>query len=136
MNTVQVKMLTTVVTAQYGTLAEGALLRTNAAFAAHLVHECGAAKYEDRSVPVVLASGEPAKQASANQQASRKSRQAAVKAAESSPPSNVGEVVQSSPNNGTAAQQTDAGSPNQQLGPWPWPTAQSMQGGDGTNPAE
>ena len=42
----QVKILCQVVTAQYGTLSEGAILRTDDAFAKHLVHECGAAEYD------------------------------------------------------------------------------------------
>lgn len=45
MNQVKVQILKTTVTAMYGTLLEGAQLRTSPEFAAHLVDECGAAKY-------------------------------------------------------------------------------------------
>ncbi|MTW11425.1 hypothetical protein GM658_12540 [Pseudoduganella eburnea] len=45
MNQVKVKILKTTVTAQYGTLAEGAQLRTSPEFASHLVDDCGAAEY-------------------------------------------------------------------------------------------
>lgn len=39
------KITSTVVTSQYGTLESGDILRTNAAFAEHLVNDCKAAKY-------------------------------------------------------------------------------------------
>ena len=42
---VEVEILGCVVTAQYGTLSTGDILRTSAEFAAHLVDDCGAAKY-------------------------------------------------------------------------------------------
>ena len=42
---VEVEILGCVMTAQYGTLSTGDILRTNEAFAAHLVKDCGAAKY-------------------------------------------------------------------------------------------
>ncbi|MGZ9027370.1 MAG: hypothetical protein ACXW2U_08870 [Telluria sp.] len=45
MKQVQVEILCQVMTAQYGTLQQGAILRTDAAFAKHLVDDCGAAKY-------------------------------------------------------------------------------------------
>ena len=44
---IQVKITATVVTAQYGALQSGDLLRTSEAFAAHLVDECKAARYID-----------------------------------------------------------------------------------------
>lgn len=47
MNQVKVQILKTTITAMYGTLLEGAQLRTSPEFAAHLVDECGAAKYAD-----------------------------------------------------------------------------------------
>lgn len=46
---VRVEILKQAITTQYGTLNQGDLLRTNRAFAAHLVNECGVAKY---SAPV------------------------------------------------------------------------------------
>ena len=42
---VEVEILGCVMTAQYGTLKTGDILRTNEAFAAHLVNDCSAAKY-------------------------------------------------------------------------------------------
>lgn len=47
---VQVKIKGTVVTSRYGALSTGDLLRTDAAFAKHLVEECGAAEYVKGSV--------------------------------------------------------------------------------------
>ena len=44
-NQVEVKIKGTVITAQYGTLSDGTILRTNAAFAKHLVEDCNAAEY-------------------------------------------------------------------------------------------
>ena len=49
---VEVEILGCVVTAQYGTLATGDIIRTSAEFAAHLVDDCGAAKYV-KAKPVV-----------------------------------------------------------------------------------
>lgn len=46
---VEVEILGMVITHQYGTLSSGDVLRTDAAFAKHLVEDCGAAKY--RSAP-------------------------------------------------------------------------------------
>lgn len=45
MEIVEVEILTTAITAQYGTLSQGTILRTSSAFAKHLVDEAGAAKY-------------------------------------------------------------------------------------------
>lgn len=42
---IEVKILCQVVTAMHGTLNQGAILRTDAAFAKHLVDDCGAAEY-------------------------------------------------------------------------------------------
>lgn len=42
---VEVKIKGTVITAQYGTLSDGDILRTSPAFAAHLVDDCKAAEY-------------------------------------------------------------------------------------------
>ena len=41
----QVRITTTVVTAEYGTLSEGTILRTSDAFAKHLVEDAFAAEY-------------------------------------------------------------------------------------------
>ena len=45
MELVQVEILCTTITARYGTLNGGDLLRTDAEYAKHLVDDCGAAKY-------------------------------------------------------------------------------------------
>lgn len=45
MELVEVEILTTAITAQYGTLSQGTILRTSSAFAKHLVEDAGAAKY-------------------------------------------------------------------------------------------
>lgn len=45
MELVTVKIRGTVVSARYGTLASGDLLRTDADYARHLVDDCGAAEY-------------------------------------------------------------------------------------------
>lgn len=42
---VQVKIKGIVATVKYGTLESGDILRTDAAFAKHLVEDCGAAEY-------------------------------------------------------------------------------------------
>ncbi len=42
---VEVEILGCVMTAQYGVLSTGDILRTSKEFAAHLVDDCGAAKY-------------------------------------------------------------------------------------------
>ena len=65
MQLVEVKITSTVVTAPYGTLMPGTILRTSAAYAKHLVEEASAAKYIS---PVAVAAGpdpvaEPAKPA-------------------------------------------------------------------------
>jgi hypothetical protein len=53
----EVEILGIVVTHQYGTLNTGDVLRTDPAFARHLVEDCGAAKYRAQSEE---ASAEPA----------------------------------------------------------------------------
>lgn len=46
MDQVQIKITAQqVITARYGTLSNGDVLRTDAAFARHLVEDCAAAKY-------------------------------------------------------------------------------------------
>lgn len=57
---VEVEILGCVMTAQYGTLQAGDILRTSEAFAKHLVDDCNAAKYTAvKQIEVV--SEEPAK---------------------------------------------------------------------------
>lgn len=51
MELVTLKIRGTVVTARYGTLVSGDILRTDAAFARHLVEDCGAAEYQAASAP-------------------------------------------------------------------------------------
>lgn len=45
MDLVEVEITGMAITARYGTLQTGTILRTDAAYAAHLVDDCGAAKY-------------------------------------------------------------------------------------------
>lgn len=45
MEQVEVEILSQTITSQYGVLSAGDILRTDAAFAAHLVDDCMAAKY-------------------------------------------------------------------------------------------
>lgn len=47
---VQVEITGMVITARYGSLETGTVLRTDHAFAKHLVEECGAAKWIDAPV--------------------------------------------------------------------------------------
>lgn len=47
----EVEMLTTVVTAQYGTLMAKSVLRTSEEFAAHLVNDLKCAKYCSAAAP-------------------------------------------------------------------------------------
>lgn len=48
---VQVRIKGIVATVRYGTLESGDILRTDAAFAKHLVEDCGAAEYCTAEVP-------------------------------------------------------------------------------------
>lgn len=48
---VQVRITGMVMTNRYGTLASGSVLRTDAAFAKHLVDECNAAEYIKADAP-------------------------------------------------------------------------------------
>lgn len=52
MELVTVKIRGTVVTARYGTLSSGDVLRTDAEFARHLVTDCAAAEYMNAPQPV------------------------------------------------------------------------------------
>lgn len=45
MELIEVEITSQAITAQYGTLMAGDVLRTDAEFAKHLVEDCGAAKY-------------------------------------------------------------------------------------------
>lgn len=47
MDLVQVKIIGQAITSRYGTLNTGDILRTDAAFAKHLVEDCAAAEYID-----------------------------------------------------------------------------------------
>ena len=47
MESVQVRITSTVITAPYGTLMPGTILRTSPAYAKHLVEEASAARYLD-----------------------------------------------------------------------------------------
>ena len=51
MELVEVEITGQAVTAQYGVLSTGTILRTDAAFARHLVEDCGAAKYTGKQAP-------------------------------------------------------------------------------------
>lgn len=62
MQTVQVKIRTTVVTHQYGTLSTGDILRTNTEFARHLVEDCAAADYITAPVAADASEQKPAKE--------------------------------------------------------------------------
>lgn len=55
---VEVEILGQAITAQYGTLNTGDILRTDAEFARHLVEDCKAAKYRGKAAPVDVATPE------------------------------------------------------------------------------
>jgi hypothetical protein len=60
MEQVEVEILAQVITATHGTLQQGAILRTDAAFAKHLVHDCGAAKYvKAKAAPAEVTPAKP-----------------------------------------------------------------------------
>jgi hypothetical protein len=62
MELIEVEILGQFITAQYGTLSTGDILRTDAAFAAHLVDDCSAAKYtQAKVVPVQTPAKKPGK---------------------------------------------------------------------------
>ena len=67
---IEVEILVQTITAQHGVLSAGAILRTNAAFAAHLVDDCAAARYTKAKAaapePVKVEQPEPAKPAKKN----------------------------------------------------------------------
>ncbi len=64
MEQVEVEILAQVITATHGTLQQGAILRTDAAFAKHLVDDCGAAKYVKAKTAPAKAEPKPAPAAS------------------------------------------------------------------------
>ena len=87
MELVQVKIKGTVVTSRYGTLASGDVLRTDAAFAKHLVEECQAGEYvqgEAAAAPTAAQSKKDKKaaKAKAELQAAIVDLEAAIAAAE------------------------------------------------------
>lgn len=55
MEQVEVEILALTISAQYGALRQGDILRTNADFAHHLVEDCMAAKYVGRANPPAAA---------------------------------------------------------------------------------
>jgi len=59
MTTVKIKGL--VITSQYGTLSDGTILRTSEEFAAHLVSDCNAAEYVEKTEPKAEAKPAPAR---------------------------------------------------------------------------
>lgn len=60
MEQVTVKIIGQVMTAQYGTLNTGDILRTDAAFAKHLVEDCHAAEYVTVKAAIVKVAAKPA----------------------------------------------------------------------------
>lgn len=68
MEQVEVEITGQAITARYGTLNTGDILRTDAAFAKHLVEDCSAAKYKTS----------PVAEADAGKPATRKKREKAV----------------------------------------------------------
>jgi hypothetical protein len=67
MDQVEVEITGMAITARYGTLKSGTKLRTDAAYAKHLVEDCGAAKYTTPGTTKQAAAptAKPAKQAAA-----------------------------------------------------------------------
>jgi len=64
MEQVEIEITGMAITARYGTLKSGTVLRTDSDFAAHLVNECGAAKYTGAApAPAKTAVRAPAKPA-------------------------------------------------------------------------
>ena len=62
MNQVEVEITGQAITARYGTLNTGHILRTDAAFARHLVEDCSVAKYTNiQKKPLVVENKQPAK---------------------------------------------------------------------------
>ena len=59
MQLTQLRITRTVVTSRYGALAPGDLLRTDAAFARHLVEDCAAAQYIHHATNHAPAAQEP-----------------------------------------------------------------------------
>ena len=128
---VQVEILVGTWTAQYGTLHQGALLRTSEAFAAHLVDDCRAARYLNAGAasPVqesvqtsaqAKEGGAEVKLTKAQQKAAdRAARDATAKASEpaaspADPYAHLGTLVAVVPGAADEAVQTSAQSENQE----------------------
>lgn len=65
---VEVEITGQVITARYGTLATGDILKTDQAFADHLVNDCKGAKWPERTVdaePLLVVAEQPAEFAAA-----------------------------------------------------------------------
>lgn len=77
MDQVQVRIITTAITHQYGTLETGTVLRTSPEFAKHLVEEARAAEYIDEAEPVVLKQEESAPDPVAEQEKPAKRKKSA-----------------------------------------------------------
>ena len=60
---VEVTITGQVVTAQYGTLSTGTVLRTSSEFAKHLVEDCGAAEYRTTAAKETADESAPARKA-------------------------------------------------------------------------
>lgn len=60
MEQVEVEITGQAITAQYGTLSTGTILRTTREFAKHLVEDCAAAKYCKKPAPDVERAEDPA----------------------------------------------------------------------------
>ena len=58
---IAVKITGTVITQRYGVLVSGEILRTDEAFARHLVEDCHAGKYLEPAAPVAVDFEKPAK---------------------------------------------------------------------------
>ena len=95
MEQVEVEIVTETITAQYGTLTVGAILRTGAEYAAHLVDDHKAAKYSKPKTKV------PASKASA-------ARAVPVQTSAQDPYAHLGTLIAAVPGAGDIAVQTSA----------------------------
>ena len=77
MEQVQIRITSTVITAPYGTLMPGTILRTSPAYAKHLVEEACAAKYLTNAEPVSLKQEESAPEPVAEQEKPAKRKKSA-----------------------------------------------------------
>ncbi|MYM37256.1 hypothetical protein GTP38_23295 [Duganella sp. FT94W] len=78
MEQVEVEILGTVITARYGALSTGQILRTDQAFADHLIHDCAAAELYKPKSHDVMSKGQTAAdtQTAAKVPAAKKSKAA------------------------------------------------------------